>query len=101
MTGSVREQKGEQMAKIDPIDRQEAIDAFSCDGSFFVYGADVCKAIVSRLKQLPSAQPKRKTGKWIKTYRNGFGNLIGHCNKCGRRASVDNYCPNCGAKMET
>ena len=42
----------------DLISRQAAIDAFTCDGSFFVYGADVCKAIVSRLKQLPSAQPE-------------------------------------------
>ena len=47
---------------MDLIDRQAAIDAFTCDGSFFVYGADVCKAIVSRLKQLPAAEPEPR---WI------------------------------------
>ena len=56
--------------------------------------------VMNALARMPSAEPEPKTGKWIKTYRNGFGNLIGHCNKCGRSASVDNYCPNCGAKME-
>lgn len=45
-------------------------------------------------------EPEQKTGKWINTYRNGFGNLIGNCSRCGRSASVDNYCPNCGTKME-
>ena len=42
----------------DSISRQAAIDAFSNNGSFFVYGADVCKAIVSRIKQLPAAEPE-------------------------------------------
>ena len=45
----------------DLISRQAAIDAFTCDGSFFVYGADVCKAIVSRIKQIPAAQPEPLT----------------------------------------
>ena len=60
----------------------------------------LCEAAIDGVKTLPSVTPKQRTGKWIKTYRNGFGNLIGQCNKCGRSASVDNYCPNCGAKME-
>lgn len=49
------------------------------------------------LDHLPSAQSRK--GEWIRTYRDGFGNLIGYCNKCGRRYSVDNFCPNCGADM--
>lgn len=52
------------------------------------------------IEHAPTIEPERKMGHWIKTYRNGFGNLIGYCNQCGRSASVDNYCPNCGAKME-
>lgn len=46
----------------DSISRQAAIDAFSNNGSLFVYGADVCKAIVSRIKQLPAAEPEPR---WI------------------------------------
>lgn len=55
---------------------------------------------LNRVLEAPTVEPERKDGQWIKTYRNGFGNLIGYCNQCGRSASVDNYCPNCGAKME-
>lgn len=51
---------------------------------------------VSDIEQLPSVSRK---GKWIRTYRDGFGNLIGYCNKCGRRYPVNNFCPNCGADM--
>lgn len=32
------------------IDREKAIDYFSGDGAQFVYGENVCKAIISRLK---------------------------------------------------
>ena len=52
-----------------------------------------------KLCTLPSAEPKHKKGKWIKTYRDGFGNLIGYCNQCRVRHPVDNFCANCGAKM--
>ena len=45
----------------DLISRKAAIEAFCCAGSVFVYGRDVCKAIVSRIMQIPSAQPER----WI------------------------------------
>lgn len=40
----------------DLISRQDAIDAFVTEGSIFVYGRDVCMAIVSRLMQVPSAE---------------------------------------------
>lgn len=48
------------------------------------------------VSELPSAD---RTGKWIRLYRDGFGNLIGHCDKCGRKYPVDNFCPHCGARM--
>jgi hypothetical protein len=40
----------------DTIYRQDAIDTFLTIGSYFVYGEDVCKAVASRLKELPSAE---------------------------------------------
>ena len=40
----------------DLISRQGAIDAFTCKGSIFTYGADECKTIISRIMTLPSAQ---------------------------------------------
>ena len=57
-----------------------------------------------RLDELPSVQPKPKTGHWIKVT-NGRG---GHeCDLCHEYAPsyqsgeehLTNYCPNCGAKM--
>ena len=44
----------------DLISRQGAIDAFTCKGSIFTYGANECKTIISRIMTLPSAQPERK-----------------------------------------
>ena len=52
--------------------------------------------------KLPSAQPERKTGKWINE-----GRII-RCNKCkigyatvkGMKSALTyNFCPNCGADM--
>ena len=53
---------------------------------------------IFRMKEWVGRLQPRK-GKWVKTYRDGFGNLIGHCNKCRKRYPVDNFCPNCGADM--
>ena len=56
------------------------------------------------IKWLPSAQPKRETGKWITDDLSG---LI-YCGRCGNDAPMEttgggqyksNFCPNCGAKM--
>jgi len=57
------------------------------------------------LKQLPSAQPERKKGKWIV---DALANNIWHCSECGTDAPVEptggteyksNYCPYCGLDM--
>ena len=45
------------------------------------------------IKALPSAQPERKTGRWIDD----------NCSECGQyvfHGDARNFCPNCGAKME-
>ena len=55
--------------------------------------------MLSVLDNTPPVVPERKQGKWIKTYRNGFGTLIGYCDKCGHSNTVSNFCPNCGADM--
>ena len=79
-----------RMSDKDTIYRQDAIDAI------FGRRHDIIKA---RLKNLPSAQPRKK-GKWI---------IEGHhilCNRCenimcNRDREGDliprNFCPNCGS----
>ena len=97
----------------DLIDRQDAIDAMykiverNLDSS--VFEDDLSEnphidVIVDELENLPSAEPERKTGKWVNNI-----NDMPICNQCGYMTPYDraiddyeygNYCPNCGAKME-
>ena len=80
----------------DCIDRQAAIDAISCD--ITVTGrqnAELVAATIGtfadRIKLLPSAEPERKTGKWIVHY---------ECPKCGEiTKDFTEYCPFCNADM--
>ena len=107
--------KGDGMS--DLISRQAAIDAL--DGEITVTGRANAEAVrgyanlvCDRIKRLPSAQPKRKTGRWIYgehdvTMCDGY-----HCSECGffvpwdyKRKFIDfikdyNFCPNCGSPME-
>lgn len=84
----------------DLISRQAAIDAMS------VINDSICEQqAIDALCELPSAQPERKTGKWIHDgYDFPHGNDWIHCSVCGKRginvpADKSKYCPNCGARM--
>ena len=68
-------------------DAIKAVDAF--------LGTD---PIVERIKRLPSAD--RPQGEWIDEHEDGHGSWVGTCNQCGKEKHVDNYCPNCGARMK-
>lgn len=71
----------------DLISREEAVRALG-DAHFKNYG----NAIMV-IQTLPSAESKRKTGKWM-------GSV---CSECGNSTSFYydcDYCPNCGARME-
>jgi hypothetical protein len=78
----------------DLISRQNAIDALQCEWC------------VEKINNLPSAEPKTKTGKWIaksERYR-----WMRKCSVCGWMQEIDTpkmqgwvyrYCPNCGVRM--
>ena len=81
----------------DTISRQQAIDAMGAinDG--------ICEQqAIDALCELPSAQPTRKTGKWI-TVNGRLGDEV-ECNQCHSVFWywMGNYsfCPSCGARME-
>ena len=59
----------------DTIYRQDAIDTFLTTGSFFVYGENVCKAVASRLKELPSVEPN-------------WNEMLVICDNCGHAIHV-------------
>jgi hypothetical protein len=66
------------------------------------------------VEHLPSVTPKQRMGHWIE-HENGFWSCVNkngerdgwipdyECSECGSRAwkHKTNYCPNCGAKMES
>ena len=57
------------------------------------------------LKHLPPATPQEpKTGKWISTETKGVRYAFWcryKCPLCGGLSDHTNFCPNCGAKMES
>ena len=93
----------------DTISRQDAIDAALTFFVEFLGGAfheDDQRKLIALYEQLPSAQPERKRGKWIKDIER-FGDTAYHCDQCGAVLEKDNlewrnnyYCYHCGAKME-
>lgn len=82
----------------DCISRQAARDALcdNCDNVQAVCAHYPCKQYIA-VEKLPSAQPKRKKGKWI--YLNGLDAF--ECSVCGRQMvrNIFDYCPWCGAEM--
>ena len=87
----------------DCISRQAAVDA-ACDGADEWYGSRDKwrdKFITEYIEALPSAQPERKKGKWIKTDKHDIYYQPGYkCSACGVLTTCHGgYCPNCGADM--
>lgn len=92
---------------MDLIDRQEAIKAMT-SGVILVTNdsVDAVKKVmelfIDKIKNLPSAEPERRTGRWID----------GQCSNCGcdipayiidwkwQKDMGANFCPHCGARME-
>ena len=97
----------------DLISRRDAIDAIQNQaihtpealndiGIAYYEGLHFAFQLIS---MLPSAEPERKTGKWVKTgqsfvYPDKFRNYM--CSECGCDIEKTKYyyCPWCGAKME-
>ena len=88
----------------DLISRQAAIDAANRADYRGLTLEDVKKVtdeVVKELKQLPSAQPERKTGTWI-LVKGSNGKDYHKCSECLHTqeiTGVKNYCAVCGAEM--
>lgn len=56
------------------------------------------------IKDSPTVEPERKTGKWRRRLVDCGFNADWHCSRCGWKTSLEehgyNFCPNCGAKMD-
>ena len=114
---------------VDLINRQEAIDVLELGAEIFrrvlddmevvgidrekySYGLKLIESNIEDIKELPSAQPERKIGKWIKdkswSEGAGMGESYGYywkCNQCNNIVKGDwsqcgdNFCSECGADM--
>ena len=62
------------------------------------------KAITNQIKAVVSAQPVEakpiKRGQWVNIREMGEGQWYGECNRCWHLIHIDEYCSNCGAKMD-
>lgn len=113
----------------DTISRQAAIDAIYetfcyayCDNCEKEMNEDLCgdchrkyqnwaasKKIISKtMNSLPSAQPERKKGKWIRhdEIKNVYGGICIECSECGEKYVVqymkdEKFCRNCGTDMRS
>ena len=100
---------------MDLISRQQAIDAADRADYTGLAVEDVKKVtdeVVKELKKLPSAQPERKTGKWIERNPQNSPNCrLIECSECGNAYIVGynidyddwidgrNFCMKCGADL--
>lgn len=91
-----------EQADGDTISRQAAIEV--ADAVWSVTGDVNVAKVWDQIRNLPSAQPERKTGIWLKTgqsfvFPDKFRNYF--CSECGFEIekTAYNYCPNCGADM--
>ena len=93
----------------DLISRQAAIDFIKehsypvrYDNTSIEQGMTVT-GIEQALNEMPSIQPKQKTGRWEHDGGHFANRWI--CSQCGYKfyfeKSEAKYCPNCGAKMES
>lgn len=97
----------------DAVSRKAANDAIEavCDRYSLSYGdsyGGVAKALAHALDNIPSVQPERPKGEWIKTPKAVMGEgFLWYCSKCQKEVYQDtsrnypseNFCPRCGANM--
>lgn len=64
------------------------------DGGALITSEDFLKMAI---KGIPSAE---KQGEWLFKEITDDYHVIGQCSVCKERRRVDNFCPNCGARMK-
>ena len=85
----------------DLISRQAAYEALS---EYYHHKTEMQhKALREALGMVPSAQPERKKGRWVRIEDENGDFLCWECSECGDRYVMPyhraSYCPNCGAEM--
>lgn len=89
--------KRNALKALDCISRQAAIEEIARWIGYI--DEDMILRIQTGMKKLPSAQPERKEGWWEEDMQEWPGRY--RCSECRRPVWFpENFCPNCGARME-
>lgn len=96
----------EQQPCEDTVSRQAAIDALQDVSKYYTEKGRKWHPhvdfMVDAIKDLPPVTSQQKIGKWVKEY---IGCTYDVCSECKQKITTGyfeyNYCPNCGAKMES
>ena len=92
--------RAEAQTEIQMSAKRMALSFEAHGEGYVVYSEDVIKVsdTIDALRNLPSAQPEQKTGKW-KHISDGYVDIY-ECDQCRETEDYErNYCPNCGAMM--
>ena len=89
---------------VDCISRQAVIDSLYDWSNHSMTDAETwhLRQVIGDIKSMPSVTPQEpKTGHWIPSHIPE--SILDECSECGFScgAFTFNYCPNCGAKMES
>ena len=90
----------------DLVSRQAVIDTLETDCSWDMFNewgsrTPVGECIIETIKRVPSVEPERRTGKWIRIDENGYCK----CSNCNNETDLldgdyHNYCRKCGSNNE-
>ena len=80
----------------DLIKREDAIKVI--EETPFIRRPILPHYIKAKINKIPSAEPQQ--GEWIFKEITDDYHITGQCSVCKERRRIDNFCPNCGARMK-
>ena len=74
------------------------LDPCGIEEKEFPFQTDIVVSLLMEIEEAPTIEPKQ--GEWLFKEITDDYHVIGRCSICKERRRIDNFCPNCGAKMK-